>query len=315
MTWAGPALSGRRIGCWRPYAVMRHCRPVDRAAAGRVLARLGDPRVEVLDPLRIEWCEIPAGPFVMGDGDKAYEHDIPYDYRISRYPITVAQFEAFVADGGYAQQRYWPEAMAADFWSDAGFRGRYDDEPRRRPADYGEPFDLANHPAVGVTWYECLAFTRWLAEKMWKEGRLAKVQTIALPSEPEWEKAARGSDGRAYPWGAELTANHTNYDDTGIGSTSAVGCFPLGTSPYGAEEMAGTVWEWTRSVYADYPYMADDGRELLRAGEREVRVLRGGSFDDGAVGVRCAARCRDFPNVQALELRVSGCGRPHTSGL
>jgi formylglycine-generating enzyme required for sulfatase activity len=175
---------------------------------------------------------------------------------------------------------------------------------------------------VGVSWYEALAFSRWLSEKM--------GQAFRLPNEPEWEKAARGGDEvpakpvicpldeglqpgefirqsnpaerRVYPWtDAQITGELANYDKTGIGSTSAVGCFPAGASPYGAEEMAGSVWEWTRSLWSDgnktfaYPYNAADGRERLDAGADAPRVLRGGSWFVSAVDARCAVRDHGDP--------------------
>jgi formylglycine-generating enzyme required for sulfatase activity len=157
---------------------------------------------------------------------------------------------------------------------------------------------LENHPVVGVSWYEALAFARWLdafyrehademgakakseeAKALWQgiaSGRLH----VALPSEAEWEKAGRGTDGRRYPWGENADPNLANYDETGIGSTSAVGCFPGGRSVNGAEEMSGNVWEWVK-------------------GENN---LRGGSFHDVSWDVRCAYRGGDYPDVRGGNL-------------
>ncbi|MFN8464573.1 MAG: SUMF1/EgtB/PvdO family nonheme iron enzyme [Caldilineaceae bacterium] len=272
---------------------------VQRAQAGDVLARLGDARVEVLDPLEIEWCEVPAGPFQMGD-DELFNVEIGYPFKVSRYPITNAQYAVFVREDGYRHPAYWREAAAAGRWKDGMFQGRYDDEPRDRPVDFGEAFGLPNHPVVGVTWYEAFAFTRWLTDYVQAHGCLAEGWRVTLPSEAEWEKAARGDDGREYPWGGELTPNRANYGETGIGTTSAVGCFVQGAGHYGAEEMSGNVWEWTRSVLADYPYAASDGRERLNAGDDAARVLRGGSFSISDRSVRCGARNLNYPNLGNL---------------
>ena len=114
-----------------------------------------------------------------------------------------------------------------------------------------------------------------------------------LPSEAEWEKAARGTEGQIYPWGDKPDPNLANYDKTGIGTTSPVGCFPGGAGPYGAEDMAGNVWEWTRSLWGQdwqkpgfkYTYNPADGREDLTAGADDHRVGRGGALDYTPRGV------------------------------
>ena len=291
--------------------------PIERAEAGRVLARLGDSRQGVgldRDGLPdIDWVDIKAGPFVMGsDKEKdpnalenelpQGEYTIPYDYRIGRYPITNAQFRAFVDAKGYRVEKYWGVAIMAGCWNEDGFKDIFFDFEYRRSGPYesDEPFNLANHPVVEVSWYEALAFCAWLTEQMHKTGRLDKGRIITLPNEPEWEKAARGSeDGRVYPWGDKSDPNLANYDKTGIGSTSAVGCFPKGASPYGVEEMSGNVWEWTRSLWGGkdwkksdygYPYQHGDGREDQGAPADMLWVSRGGAFNLNDQGARCACR-------------------------
>ena len=144
--------------------------PAVRVEAGRVLGVLGDPRVEVLDPLKIEWRDVPAGPFLMGE-EELFSVEIGYPFKIARYPITNAQYAVFVREGGYGHAAYWREAAAAGRWKDGMIKGRFDDEPRDRPVNYVEPFGLPNHPVVGVTWYEALAFTRWLTDYM-QDARL-----------------------------------------------------------------------------------------------------------------------------------------------
>jgi formylglycine-generating enzyme required for sulfatase activity len=303
--------------------------PVERAAAGRALAKLGDPRPGVsIDSETgvsdIVWCQVPPGPFLMGDGDDQHRNKtINQGYLISRYPITNVQFGAFVQANGYAEERYWGEAQRAGVWREGKVKGLLDDRPREGPYGYGEPFNLPNHPVVGVTWYEALAFCRWLDEhlrvadrrlRVWRDGQIETLDrglepsTVRLPSEAEWEKAARGADGRRYPWGETPASDRANYDDTGLGATSAVGCFPGGASPYDVEDLSGNVWEWTRSLWGEdwdepsfvYPYDPQDGRENLEAGSDALRVVRGGAFYVTAVNVRCAIRFRYYPNFQWL---------------
>jgi formylglycine-generating enzyme required for sulfatase activity len=285
----------RKIACVRSHLVrvLEAVRlpAVERAAAGRSLAVLGDPRPGVgLRPdglPDIAWCEVPAGPFLMG-GEREPNETISQPYRIGRYPVTNAQFGAFVASNGYGERRYWTEA---------GWK-RKEREGWTEPRDFGEPYALSNHPVVGVSWYEAAAFCHWLTEQLREVGDLDTGTEIALPNEPQWEKAARGTGGRTYPWGDEANPNRANYNDTGIGTTSAVGGFPGGTSPYGVEDLSGNVWEWTRSLWGtsffepdfQYPYDPEDGRENPEPGDDMRRVLRGGSFLDSGRYVRCACR-------------------------
>ncbi len=260
--------------------------PLERAEAGRILAKLGDPRPEVLTCANMVFCHVLAGEFLFGDEKKKLT--IASDYWIGKYPVTNAQFDEFVAAEGYKTPSYWAEAMEAGYWSEFGFKGRFDAEPRTAPNDYGEPFSLPNHPVVGVSWYEALAFTRWLTEQASENAwivnggesvfqalsKAGKVQA-ALPTEEQWEKAARGTDGREYPWAGEFDANKTNVGETGINTTSAVGTFQGGKSPYGLLDASGNVWEWISSPYDKSSY-----------------VLRGGAFNDLSVDVRCV--CRDW---------------------
>jgi len=262
----------------------------ERAAAGKTLARLGDERGGVglrADGLPdMAWCAVPAGPFLYGDNKKPRE--LPA-FRLGRYPVTNAQYHAFVRAGGYRNPAYWRAAEAAGVWRAGRVKRRGEDKEADRPYDYGTPFNLANHPVVGLTWYEALAFCGWLTEQYRQVGDLGADFEITLPTEQQWEKAARGPEGFEYPWGAEPDPNKANYDDTQLGATSAVGCFSGGRSPYGCEEMSGNVWEWCRTKY-DAP--EDNG---LDGGTNVPRVLRGGAFSGIEWFVRGAFRSRNLP--------------------
>jgi formylglycine-generating enzyme required for sulfatase activity len=299
----------------------------ERAAAGRALAALDDPRpgVGVRDGLPdILWCYVPSGPFTMGSQDDplAYDdetpqhpRDLPYPYWIARYPITNAQFDCFVQDPkGYAKDHWWTPA------------GRKWRGERRGPDKAGGVYDLPNHPAVMITWYEAVAYCRWLTERLRGSGFRFQV-----PSEAEWEKAARGGHliprqpilheflpceppadlhlqenprpARIYPWGDDPDPDCANYDETGIGSTCAVGIFPRGRSPYGCLDMAGNVWEWCGTRWLDNYAHYDDNAMVREDVDGEFRrVVRGGSFFDDRLNVRCAVRLRYAPDLLGWNL-------------
>ena len=306
----------------------------ERALAGNSLAQLGEPRREVMTVADMQFCLVHAGPFWMGSEENDNEKPLHLnealkdDYWMSRYPVTNAQFAEFIKAGGYQEARYWPEAIAEKFWQNGKFKGRYDNAFREQPHDHGAPLNFSNHPVVGITWYEALAFARWLNEFCRNRNWLGGNMSVQLPSEAEWEKAARGGleispdfviaslcefsanklvsrqknlhFQRRYPWGDQAEPNFANCSETGIGATNAVGCFPGGASPYGCEEMSGNVWEWTRSLWEASPYPADEkeraARENLGAPQDALRVLRGGSFFHDNSGVRCGSRGRNDPD-------------------
>ncbi|MCP5517116.1 MAG: SUMF1/EgtB/PvdO family nonheme iron enzyme [Verrucomicrobiales bacterium] len=288
-----------------------HLPPVDRAAAGAVLGRLGDFRKGVGltdDGLPdIDWIEIPEGSFTMGstkDVVPGWKETPQFEcrlltrsYRIARYPVTVAQYQAFVDAGGYAQEKWWSVARAAGYWEDGRVKGRgwtgseWKHEIRRGPGNSGEVFRSRNAPVVDVNWFEAVAFCAWLSERL--------GSSVALPSEAEWERAARHTDGRVYPWGnaGDDLPQRCNMSDTGIGHPSAVGMFPTGEAECGARDMVGNVWEWCRTKwrddYRDYEKQVDD---RLEGNTRPL--LRGGSWLSVRDLARCACRGWNVPNFR-----------------
>jgi formylglycine-generating enzyme required for sulfatase activity len=279
----------------------------ERALAGRTLAMLGDPR---FDPERwflpkddlLGFVEVPAGRFVMGSDLKkdsqAFSHEAPQhevelaSYRIARCPVTVAQWRAFVESESY------------------------DAEPASLQG-------LANEPVRYVSWHDALAYCSWLEARLKELGDSRFAGVVTLPSEAQWERAARGTDGRIYPWGDKPDPERANCNESGVGSVSAVGCFPGGASRVGCEEMSGNVWEWTRSLWGKswsepsfgYPYVASDGREDLEAPSETLRVFRGGAFNNYPGDVRCAYRLRYDPAIRGWGLGFRVALFPFSSGL
>jgi formylglycine-generating enzyme required for sulfatase activity len=247
-----------------------------------VLLPKEQPPAPVRQPFEPEMIPIPAGEFLMGSDprkdEQAFDDEQPQhtlylpDYYLAKTPVTNAQYAAFVQATGHDQPEHWKGGKP--------------------------PPGKEDHPVVNVSWDDALAYCRWLAGVTGKPYR--------LPGEAEWEKGARGTDGRIYPWGNRWDATRCNSQESGRDETTPVGAFPAGASPYGLLDMAGNVWEWTRSLWGKdpqkpnfrYPYNPKDGRENLEASPDVFRVLRGGAFyfDEGLV--RCAVRVRDSPSVR-----------------
>lgn len=223
------------------------------------------------------FVEIPAGPFLMGSDPGldplAFDNEhwldtggratveLPTLY-VGRYEVTVAQFRAFVEATGY---RADPAAVAG----------------------------LADHPVVAVSWTDALSYVRWLEGQL-RESRetpaelarlLGEGWRVTLPTEAEWEKAARGTDGRIYTWGDEPRRDRANFMSEG---TQPVGSLPCPECPHGLADMAGNVWEWTRTPFRAAPYNGGASPTDLR--EDALWVMRGGSFADPERNVRAAIR-------------------------
>jgi len=198
-------------------------------------------------PVAENMVEIPAGAFTMGSdtGDPedapAQETDLPA-FKIDRFEVTNAEFATFVESISYATHA--EQAGGSKNWRDYAGEGR------------------ENHPVVKVTWNDAVAYCEWAGKR--------------LPTEAEWEKAARGTEGLSFAWGNEWDPAKANVKDTGLRGTAAVGSFGAGASPYGVEDMVGNVWEWTADWYQAYPgNTTADGYY----GEK-CRVTRGGGWFD-----------------------------------
>ncbi|CAG1011805.1 Serine/threonine-protein kinase PknH [Anaerolineae bacterium] len=256
--------------------------PHGRASAWRALGKLrADKRPGVLD-FNISWYKVPAGVFQMGGdpevGYGAWEGariPLDYDYWIAPYQVTYAQYAQFVADDGYTDK-------FRDCWTDAGWKWKGD---KTSPGVYwNDPqWHILNHPVVGVTWYEAYAFTRWLNKRGLVTLPTAQPgYEVRLPTEAEWEKAARYPDGRKFPWGDEYLSGYANINETSgnvgphyLQRTTAVGIYPQGKhDQIGAFDLSGNVWEWCLSKWAKpYQHPEDNAPE----GDSS-RCLRGGSW-------------------------------------
>ena len=272
-----------------------------------------------------QFVRVPKGSFLMGSADDdsdayddekpQHEYDIPYGYDIARYPVTNAEFARFVEDGGYTNSEYWTRA---------GWKWREENDRAQPEGWEGALENRSGHPVVGASWYEAVAYCRWLTAHLQERGEISEDWEARLPSEAEWEKAARGEFGRRWPWGDEQpTVELCNFDNN-IGGTTLAGQYsPQGDSPYGCTDMAGNVWEWTRSLWGEdlgkadfgYPYDPGDGRENLEAGRKVRRVLRGGAFNNEAWYVRCACRSRGNPNSRFRHSGFRVVASPVTSEL
>ena len=219
----------------------------------------------------IDWVEIPAGPFIYGEKKTQQTIELPRFY-ISRYPVTNRQYQTFIDAGGYSDERWWLNL-------------------KKEEAEKPE-WKHDNRPREYINWYEAVAFTRWLSAQLGYD--------ITLPTEQQWEKAARGTDGRKYPWGEGYNAGDANIEvysagDDNLQQTTAVGMYPHRGSPYGVMDMLGNIWEWCLNQY-DEPMQLDSFRTP------NDRMLRGGSWDSDDVRTRCSSRKWSYPFTRLDEI-------------
>ena len=317
--------------------------PVEvRQEAGLVLGRLhGYPgEGELRDPRFAGPQGLPAfapieeGWFWMGE-DEGQEYERPRHrvyldgYEIARYPTTNAMFARFIEDGGYDDERWWTEAIDDEYWKDGKVQDWMGDW-YRRPRYWDDPkWNNPSQPVVGVNWYEAVAYCRWLT------ATLDDGHTYRLPTEAQWERAARGtfsqdereraargassyigkeraaggtfsqdereraargSLGARYPWGDDWRTDHCNSEEAELGAASPVGIFPQGAAEGGIQDMVGNVWEWCRDWYGeDYYAHSQDEHNPTGPDQGRYHVLRGGSW--GSEGPsRCRCGSRDRYN-------------------
>ncbi len=210
---------------------------------------------------------VPSGAFIMGSAEGRADEQPPHtvevaDFYIDRHEVIVAEFARFLNERG---SLWCDSAPCADIKPD---------NPQSRLTSVGSGYraepGFENHPITWVSWYGAQAYCHWRGKR--------------LPTEAEWEKAARGTDGRRYPWGNEYEEGRANVGGV-YGSTLPVGSFPRGASPYGALDMAGNVWEWVADWYAAYP-----GSDYRSPFFGKYKVVRGGSWNHPVEDARTTAR-------------------------
>lgn len=260
--------------------------PIPTIEPTQIPTELSDPNFRISQIDFAEEIFIPAGEFFMGTDDTDAQHtlnngvaypEVPMHtlyldgYWIDKFEVTNGRYALCVADG----------SCTPPWVNFSNTRQEY----------YGNP-EFDDYPVIMVDWWQANQFCEWAGRR--------------LPTEAEWEKAARGTDGRRYPWGNDPISNdkanfcdknctreHANpaFDD-GFADTAPVGSFPTGASPYGVMDMAGNVWEWTSSIPMLYPYDPNDGRE---AEDGYYHVWRGGPWSNGTWWIRSTLRYKSVP--------------------
>lgn len=211
--------------------------------------------------------DVSAGDFRMGSDKQfdpqAFDNELPQHvvhldaFQIATFPVTIAEYACAV------------NASAVNMPTDVGI------------VQWAKQLTQQDHPIIGVSWNDAMTYAAWLSHVTGESWR--------LPTEAQWEKAARGTDGRLYPWGNRWDRSRANTTQSNLGTTCAVGAHPSGASPYGVQDMAGNVWEWCHSLYRPYPYRANAGGED-EGNTENPRAIHGGSWGSEPRNVRVAFR-------------------------
>ncbi len=270
-------------------------------------SKLKSARVKVA-----EMVQIPAGEFIMGVSDEQIQNLVMKEdwagewmdrdlfqaeqpqhlvflpaYEIGRYPVTNDEYHQFVWSTGYQVPKDW-----------AGFH---------------YPESMGNHPVVGVSKKDAEAYCEWLNAQLGREHALrqfndrqegkepAEMKKYRLPTEGEWECAARGRDDRMYPWGKDFDPWRCNTVESGKRGTSACGEYsPSGDSPWSVADMSGNIFEWTSSFLTPYPF--DEAQASCNPDGKKLCIVRGGSWYYSHKLARCTSREGVLPNFTSLSL-------------
>jgi formylglycine-generating enzyme required for sulfatase activity len=280
------------LACDKLYELIESNASIEeRFEAGEIVGALGDLRIK-----KDNMALVKGGKFIRGsreDAADAYDNEKPKreiyldDFMIGKYPVTNEEFKEFIDDDGYGMAR-------KDMWSEEGWQWREENEISRPEYWHDRKWNAANFPVVGISWFEAEAYANWLSERTGNQYR--------LPTEAEWEKAARGTNGFKYPWGDEFDRNLCNSYESGLNRTSPVGIFPKGKSPYGCFDMAGNVWEWSFDWYNANYYVNSPYRNPKEPSDGAVRVFRGGSWSVPSRGCRSAFRGNRVPRYRYYAL-------------
>jgi serine/threonine-protein kinase len=258
-----------------PPPVVSHAPPITSPASPIAHRKEDELRLTLAPGVTMEFVRVPAGEFLMGSDKaidkKASQNECPQhkvfldEYLIGKHPVTNLQYQVFVQSTGHQAPPHWE-------------RGQI-------------PRDKEQHPVVYVSWQDAAIFCEWLSQAA---GRAAR-----LPTEAEWEKAARGSDGRIFPWGNDLPDKTRCNFGLNVNDTTPVGRYsPMGDSPYSCADMAGNVWEWAADWYDGEYYASSPSRNPSGPASGGFRALRGGSWFDFGLNLRVANRGRLDPSYR-----------------
>lgn len=264
----------------------------------------------------LEFVKIPKGSFLMGsrDGNELafdsekpqHSLDLAYDYWMARFILTNQQFHEFVSS-----TKYVTTAEKEGGWHPK--QGKFiKGVSWQHPTDAKDKWtDISDHPVVQISWDDAIEYCKWFNQAFQNELKSAGGLVLRLPTEAEWEKAARGTYANEWPWGNEFDPKKCNSSEGKKGGTTPVGAYSAlgGDSPYGCADMVGNVWEWTHTLYNKYPYDPKDGRE--DEANRGRRVLRGGSFGFDQRVARCACRSVIDPVDRSINIGFRVCVLPH----